>query len=76
MNAITRNPDILSGKPILSGTRISVEFILEMLASGMTQDAIAHEYHLDPGAVSAAVAYAAAELKREDVIDHGELERA
>ncbi|TSC78127.1 MAG: hypothetical protein G01um101433_414 [Parcubacteria group bacterium Gr01-1014_33] len=34
-NRITFNPNILQGKPIIKGTRISVEFILELLASGM-----------------------------------------
>ncbi len=31
---IVSDPDILGGKPIVRGTRISVEFILELVASG------------------------------------------
>ena len=33
---ITASPDILMGKPVISGTRISVEIILEKLAAGET----------------------------------------
>ena len=35
-NLITTSPDILMGKPFISGTRISVELILEKLATGET----------------------------------------
>ena len=37
---IVSNPEILGGKPIIRGTRISVEFVLELLASGATQPEI------------------------------------
>lgn len=36
MNRIIVNPKIFGGKPIIKGTRISVEFIMELIASGMT----------------------------------------
>lgn len=35
LNLITQDPKILSGKPIIKGTRMSVEVILEFLAGGM-----------------------------------------
>lgn len=41
---ITYNPKTFGGKPIIKGTRISVEFILELLASGMTPEEIVKEY--------------------------------
>jgi len=41
---IIYNPKILGGKPIIKGTRISVEFVLELLASGMPVDEIVEEY--------------------------------
>jgi uncharacterized protein (DUF433 family) len=44
MEWITSNPAILGGKPCVRGTRISVEFLLELLASGATPEAIAATY--------------------------------
>ncbi len=68
-NRITFNPKILQGKPIIKGTRISVEFILELLASGMTPEDIAKEYpRLKLRDVHAALEYAAKTVKREEII--------
>ncbi len=48
--SITSDPLILNGKPVITGSRISVEIILEWLASGATIDAIYKEYeHLPTG---------------------------
>ncbi len=44
MERITANKDILGGKPIIKGTRISVEFILELLASGVNETEILRDY--------------------------------
>ena len=41
---ITSNPHILGGKPIIRGTRISVEFILDLLASDVSEDEILKDY--------------------------------
>ncbi|MBK8987512.1 MAG: DUF433 domain-containing protein [Chloroflexi bacterium] len=41
---ITTDPEILSGKPCIKGTRLSVEFILELFASGATQADILRSY--------------------------------
>jgi uncharacterized protein (DUF433 family) len=38
------DPDILSGKPVIRGTRISVELIFELLAAGMSQTEILNNY--------------------------------
>lgn len=66
---ITSNPKILGGKPIIKGTRISVEFILELLGSGMTTQEILKEYpHLKESDIKAAVQYAAKTLQREEVV--------
>ena len=43
-NFITQNPDILGGKPIIAGTRMSVEVILELLSSGLETNEIIKEY--------------------------------
>ena len=41
---ITSHPDILGGKPVISGTRIPVEHILFLLKDGFTMEAINEEY--------------------------------
>lgn len=57
---ITRNPKILGGKPIIAGTRMSVESVLELLAGGMEIKEIIKEYpFLKREYISAAIKYAA-----------------
>ena len=59
MNRITADPQILSGKPIIRGTRLSVEFILDLLASGMTEEEILDDYpHISKEAIHACLGYA------------------
>ena len=41
---IAYNPEILSGKPHIAGTRLSIEFILELFASGATKDEMLKTY--------------------------------
>ena len=66
---ITFNPKILGGKPVIQGTRISVEFILELLASGMTEAEILKEYpHLKKADIRAVLEYAAHTIKREEIV--------
>jgi len=38
------NPDVMMGKPIIRGTRITVESILRKLSAGMTPEAIAEDH--------------------------------
>jgi len=65
---ITVNPDILAGKTIIKGTRISVEFILELLANGWTDEAIMENYpQLKKEDIQAALRYATDVLKEEMV---------
>ncbi|OLE53775.1 MAG: DUF433 domain-containing protein [Acidobacteria bacterium 13_1_20CM_3_53_8] len=40
MNLIQSDPDMMMGKPVIAGTRITVELILEKLAAGETVDEI------------------------------------
>jgi uncharacterized protein (DUF433 family) len=65
---ITSDPKIMMGKPIVIGTRITVELILEKLAAGETVDQIVSEHpRLTAEGVRAAIAFAAAVL-RADVV--------
>jgi uncharacterized protein (DUF433 family) len=41
---ITADPEILVGKPVIAGTRISVEFIVDLLASGWSHERILSNY--------------------------------
>lgn len=67
---ITADPKILGGKPIIRGTRISVEFILELLASGATEAEILQDYpHLKRGDIKACLAYAARSSENEIYVD-------
>jgi len=42
---IIPDPSVPAGKPVTRGTRISVDLVLELLASGWNESAILHEYH-------------------------------
>ena len=44
LEKIVMNPKIMGGKPIIHGTRLTVEFILNLLAHGSTTDEIIQEY--------------------------------
>ncbi|HAX76996.1 MAG TPA: antitoxin [Cyanobacteria bacterium UBA11372] len=65
---ITLDPNILLGKPIIKGTRLAVEFIINLLAQGWTSDEILRNY---PGItledIQACLGYASAALKAEKV---------
>ncbi len=67
---ITIDPEILGGKPIIRGTRISVEFILELYASGASKNEILRSYpHLTEEDVHAALSYASRFLKNEIIVE-------
>jgi uncharacterized protein (DUF433 family) len=67
---IWANPDILSGKPCIAGTRISVEMIVEWIFSGASIADIVKEYpHLTVEMVTEAIQYAARFMQNEIVIE-------
>ena len=67
---ITANPNILGGKPIVRGTRISVEFILDLLASGVSEKEILEDYpHLTKKDIHACLRYAARSCKNEIYVE-------
>lgn len=64
---ITQNPEILGGKPIIVGTRMSVETILELISSGMEINEILEQYpFLTRQKVEAAIDYAAKLVGKEE----------
>jgi uncharacterized protein (DUF433 family) len=73
---IVCNPEILSGKPIVKGTRISVGLILQCLASGMTREDILRGYPtLTPEGLDAALDFAALRFEGEQT-EHQRLAEA
>lgn len=65
---ITCDPRIMMGKPVVSGTRITVELILEKLAAGESVDQILSEHpRLTVAGVRAALAFAAQALQADAV---------
>ena len=73
---IAINPDVLVGKPVIRGTRLAVEFIVDLLAQGWSEKEILRNY---PGItredIHACLAYASAALQAERVY-HLQLEPA
>jgi uncharacterized protein (DUF433 family) len=65
---IESRPEVMMGKPVVRGTRITVELILEKLAAGETvEQLLAAHPRLSRAAVLAAMAFAA-EALRADVV--------
>jgi uncharacterized protein (DUF433 family) len=65
---ITVDPKVLVGKPVIKGTRIAVEFVVDLLGRGWTREQILEEYdHLTPEDIQACLAYASEVLKSEKV---------
>lgn len=65
---IVSNPSVMMGKPVIVGTRITVELILEKLAAGETiEDLLEAHPRLTREAIRAALAFAA-EALRADVV--------
>jgi uncharacterized protein (DUF433 family) len=65
---IAIDPKVLVGKPVVKGTRISVEFVIDLLARGWTTEHILREYdHLAAEDIQACLAYASDVLKSEKV---------
>lgn len=57
---IHADPNILVGKPVIKGTRLSVEFLLRLFASGWTNEEILDSYpSLTASSLRALFAYAA-----------------
>lgn len=67
---IVSNPEILGGKPVVRGTRISVDIILELFATGADYADVLEAYpHLTREDVQAAMRYASRFMQNEVVLE-------
>ena len=67
LDRIEINPKIMMGKPVIRGTRITVELILRKLSEGMTEEELLDAYpKLKSNDIKAAIKYAADSLAREE----------
>lgn len=65
---IAVDPAILCGKPVVRGTRIAVELVIDLLGRGWTPQQVIEQYdHLQPEDITACLAYASQILKAEHV---------
>ena len=68
-NRIVIDPEVLSGKPVIKGTRIPIYLIIELLANGITEKEILRQYPtLKKEDIKAALLYASKCLENEETI--------
>ena len=68
------NPAVLVGKPIIKGTRISVELILDRMADGWSMEDVLSSYpHISREDVLAALSFASELFKEETFVDVGKV---
>jgi len=69
MDRIAIDPDVMQGKPVIRGTRISVALLLRKLSEGATPADLLYAYpHLTAEDIRAALAYAADAVAHEDIV--------
>ena len=63
LERIALNPKVMTGKPVIKGTRLTVEYILNLLAHGATVTEILNEYKgLTPEDIQACLLFATKSL--------------
>ncbi len=63
------SPDIMLGKPVIRGTRITVEFIIKKMSEGMEIDDIISEYPpVQKDDIMACLAYSADVISRDEIL--------
>jgi uncharacterized protein (DUF433 family) len=68
-NLIEANPDVLAGKPVVKGTRLSVEFLLSLFAEGWSEKQVLENYpQLNRTGLQAVFAFSAQCLHDEQYI--------
>lgn len=67
INRIVLNPKVMAGKPVIKGTRLTVDFILNLMAHGSTEAEILTEYEgLTPEDIQACFLFATKSLEDTD----------
>jgi uncharacterized protein (DUF433 family) len=64
---VTVDPEVVHGKPVVSGTRIPVALVLGQLAAGVSYEELEREYGLSQEQAQAAIGYAAQLVASESV---------
>ena len=68
LGRIVADPGVLAGKPVVRGTRISVDLVIDLLARGYSKEQVIEQYdHLTMDDVHACLAYAREVLQSERV---------
>jgi uncharacterized protein (DUF433 family) len=68
LERIIVNPKVMGGKPVVKGTRITVEQVLKLLAQGLTTEEILKDYpHLSKNDIAAVLLYAAKVASEEEI---------
>jgi uncharacterized protein (DUF433 family) len=66
---IQTNPKVMQGKPVIRGTRITVELVLRKLGEGATPQDLLDAYpHLTIEDIQAAITFAADTVAHEDIL--------
>lgn len=67
LERISINPKVMVGKPVIKGTRLTVEYILNLLAHGSTSEDILQEYEgLSQEDIQACLLFATRSLQNTD----------
>ena len=67
LDRITLNPKVMAGKPVIKGTRLTVELVVNLLAHGATTAEILDEYKgLTPEDIQACLLFAGESLSRSE----------
>jgi uncharacterized protein (DUF433 family) len=69
VDKVVVDPEVAFGKPVIRGTRIPVYLIIELLASGISEDEVLRQYpSLKKGDIKAALLYASRCLENEETV--------
>lgn len=68
LNRITADPNVMVGKPVVKGTRITVEWVLDLLGGGWTNEQILDQFpHLSLPDIHACLVFAREAVRNERV---------